>query len=1102
MKHRALGTAVLAATLVLGSCLRDAFAPGAGSRARLGIAPRFEAAGAPIVDFDRVRVTILRPLASRRPVVDTVVAFPPGADSVELAVQVALEASREEFLVYVRLITALGDTVFRNDPYPQSVVAVAGEPSTILDALLTYVGVGSNAVGIVIATPDTLVTFDDTLSVQAAALGADQLPIAGTPIVWSSLDALHVSVSDGSVGRVQGGSVRGPARIVARLLTGPADTILVTAQPAPSVLTVISGDAQQGVPGGMLSIPVRVRVTAADGKGVRVPVRFRALVSGASVMDTLVPSDSAGDAETYFRLANTVGVQSFEASVPGIAAAPFTAEGLTNVATVFASATASILDALGATTQFSAVARDGLGGTLAVPIRWSSSDTLVASIDSLTGLATAVGNGTAVITAIAEGVPGTTPLSVAQVVTQLSYSVQPADVMAGAAMTPAVEVQARDANGNVATNHLASVSVALVDSVSCPAVLQGSRLKPASAGVASFGDLLVTQACPGLQLVVTSGSWSTGPSTAFAVNPAPAAVIASVLGNGQTGTVGTTLSTPLEVRVTDQYSNPVSGHPVSWTPLTGGQMVPLATTTDLNGRVKAGWMLGTVAGGHTSEARAGGLSGSPVRFNASAGAGAAMQLVFRVPAGEPVVAQPITPAVEVAAADQYGNPDPSWVNQISVEIDAATDPTSGAAVLSGITQLTPSSGVAVFANLTIDVPANGFSLLAKSGSLPDAASTPFNVLSLPAGPVFAGDSTDGGSFNSGVFRVTPDGSVRARLSDRGTQGDVHPRWDRDRTRVAFTSDDRGLGTNMLYVVDQAGTPFAEVVSDTSTRRPRWNRDGTHLAFECGPKSAQNDVCVMQNVARTIPELYRLGDGTGKVFVTDFDNRLDGPAAFAWDPQDPTALMVARDGVDAKSDPISTLYLVRPDGQLIKPLAPPLVDPVSQQSLRITGTFDWSPDGTWIVFAARDPLASDQDTPTGQRLYAIDRTGEVLRELTRGPAFDWHPVISPDGRRVLFIRFDGLCADYWTVEIDTGIETRVTDERWCDFNVAVLGHDWSPDGKDIVLVGSEPPSDLSNFGIYTVPAATAAASYRTNRRLIGRGVDPPATVRDLQPSWRP
>jgi hypothetical protein len=296
----------------------------------------------------------------------------------------------------------------------------------------------------------------------------------------------------------------------------------------------------------------------------------------------------------------------------------------------------------------------------------------------------------------------------------------------------------------------------------------------------------------------------------------------------------------------------------------------------------------------------------------------------------------------------------------------------------------------------------------------------------------------------------------------------------------------------------------EVVSDTSTRRPRWNRDGSHLAFECGPKFAQNDVCVIQNVARTIPELNRIGDGSGKTFVTDFDNRLNGPGGFAWDPQDPNALVVVRDGVDAKSDPISTLYLVRPDGQLIKPLAGPIVDPQRQQPLHITGTLDWSPEGTWIVFAARDPLATDLEAPTGQRLYAMDRDGEVVRELTTGTlgAFDSRPVISPDGRHVLFIRVEGSCADYWTVEIETGVERQVSDEHWCDFNVGVLGHDWSPDGQDIVLVGSEPQGAASNFGVYVVPVATTAATYKNDRRLIGRGADVPAMVRDLQPSWRP
>src|SRR5204863_347993 len=44
-------------------------------------------------------------------------------------------------------------------------------------------------------------------------------------------------------------------------------------------------------------------------------------------------------------------------------------------------------------------------------------------------------------------------------------------------------------------------------------------------------------------------------------------------GDGQTGTVGTTLPTQVSVRVTDQFNNPVAGVTVTWTPATGSGSV-------------------------------------------------------------------------------------------------------------------------------------------------------------------------------------------------------------------------------------------------------------------------------------------------------------------------------------------------------------------------------------------------------------------------------------------------------------------------------------------------------------------------------------------------
>ncbi|HEX9705154.1 MAG TPA: Ig-like domain-containing protein [Gemmatimonadales bacterium] len=809
-----LRVALLAAgAALIASCLRDVGGPGAMRRARMALAPAFVSTGAAIVDFDRIRVTVERgtcgsadggePTTTRaRAAVDTIVPFPAGVDSIELALVVPLEAPQEEFLVFVRLITAQGDTVFRNVPYPQCVVVVAGGPSAVLATLLEYVGLGANAASVVISSADSLVSFGGTLDLAATALDATGKPLPGTPVVWSSLDPLRVGVPDGTVPRVLGGSQRGPARIVAKLLTGPADTTLITAQPLPSVLAIVSGDGQTGVPGLPLPLPLRVRVTGADGLGVQVPVTFRPLIAGATVQDPVVLSDASGFAETEGILPVLTSLTAaFEASVAGLPPVLFSGLALTDVAQVIVTPGTAGLDLLGGTVQYAAQALDSSGTPLLATFSWSSSNGGVATVDPATGLVTAAGNGTTTITATAEGVSGNASFTLLQRVVQLVFTTLPSDAVAGVPIDPPVQVAALDPGGSVATNFTSAVTLSRSDLINCTGPL-GTITVAAVAGVATFSDLSFQQACPGLQLQATADTMNSPVSSPFTVLPGAAAAISLVSGGGVTDTVRATLPTLL-VRVSDQYGNGVPGYPVSWVVTGGdGSLALSATTSDTSGSSFADWTLGSLVGANSVEARAGPLNGSPVGFTATAIPGTATQLSFVVEPSEAVFLQIIAPPVEVAIRDQFGNAVPTWTTPVTMVI--GRNPL-GTGTLLGTTDVTPASGVAKFTDLSIDLVALGYTLLATSSPLPSQESKPFNITLLPTGPVFGGDSAAG--LSSGVFRVSPDGSNRSLLSDRGWVGDVHPRWSSDRSRAAFTFVDQVGGPNGLFVVaDTGGTP--------------------------------------------------------------------------------------------------------------------------------------------------------------------------------------------------------------------------------------------------------------------------------------------------------
>jgi hypothetical protein len=93
------------------------------------------------------------------------------------------------------------------------------------------------------------------------------------------------------------------------------------------------------------------------------------------------------------------------------------------VATVAVTPGSDTLIAFGRTRQFTAVPKDANGNPVGgVTLVWHSSNPLVATVDSTTGIVTAIGNGLSVIRADAGGVIGQATLAVAQVVATVVVS--------------------------------------------------------------------------------------------------------------------------------------------------------------------------------------------------------------------------------------------------------------------------------------------------------------------------------------------------------------------------------------------------------------------------------------------------------------------------------------------------------------------------------------------------------------------------------------------------------------------------------------------------------------------------------------------------------
>ena len=145
----------------------------------------------------------------------------------------------------------------------------------------------------------------------------------------------------------------------------------------------------------------------------------------------------------------------------------------------------------------------------------------VASITRLGVLAVAVGCGDST----APAVP-----------TQLAFSVQPTSITGGQAISPAVQVEVRDAAGTRVAGDRTAITVAIGTNLG-GAALAGTKTANAVDGIASFSGLSLDKAGTGYTLVASGGSLTGATSAAFNVAASPA--IMSFTASQETITTGT-----------------------------------------------------------------------------------------------------------------------------------------------------------------------------------------------------------------------------------------------------------------------------------------------------------------------------------------------------------------------------------------------------------------------------------------------------------------------------------------------------------------------------------------------------------------------------------
>ena len=314
---------------------------------------------------------------------------------------------------------------------------------------------------------------------------------------------------------------------------------------------------------------------------------------------------------------------------------------------------------------------------------------------------------------------------------KLAFTVQPSNAVAGVMVDPTVQVVVQDAFGSTVTTATDAITVALdTDPSDGTATPTGAGPVSAVNGVATFPNVSVDKVAAGYTLTASGTGLSVAVSEAFDISVAAAAQLAFT--EQPTSTIaGTTVTPQVQVTVQDDFGNPVT---------TATDAITLGFDTDPSGgsaTLTGGGPIDAVAGiatfdvsidiaalGYTLAATA--AARTPATSDSfDVTAAASDRLLFTVEPTSANVNQSISPSVEVAAVDMFGNIVTDASDSVTLSLEA--DPSGGTATLFGEGPVSPVNGVATFPNVSVDVSGAGFTLVATAPGLPSDTSGAFSI---------------------------------------------------------------------------------------------------------------------------------------------------------------------------------------------------------------------------------------------------------------------------------------------------------------------------------------------------------------------------------------
>jgi Tol biopolymer transport system component len=286
-----------------------------------------------------------------------------------------------------------------------------------------------------------------------------------------------------------------------------------------------------------------------------------------------------------------------------------------------------------------------------------------------------------------------------------------------------------------------------------------------------------------------------------------------------------------------------------------------------------------------------------------------------------------------------------------------------------------------------------------------------------------------------LYRVATVGGEPRKIAENAAEGD----WSPDGRRIVFLRDVREGNAQhaVVHLVDANGQDEREILVDeerVALSTPRWSPDG-----------------------KTIAITRRLGENAaGTVLLVD---AAAGKARNLEQPPPAGLLSTVAWSADSRSVVYSQAAGIAASGDIAQSTAARLVrqDITSGRDQTVL----WLPghasyvepfgNGRLIlgITATRQNLseAAIGGTPTGGSA-ARPAGPSSQRWLTRGNSVDRQPVVSPDGRWVLFSSYRGGGLDLWKLSLETGAAKRITEDPADDWDPA-----FTRDGRNILWSSS-------------------------------------------------